>query len=61
MYSAQKSAKGEQLMQKLNMGNLNVAEQYPSAQTFMNGGGIQKQMSYVGAGLAQEPQISYGA
>ena len=48
-------------MQKLNMGNLNVAEQYPSAQTFMNGGGIQKQMSNVGAGLAQEPQISYGA
>ena len=30
MYSAQKSAKGDQLMQKLNMGNLNVDNQYPS-------------------------------
>lgn len=50
-------------MQQLNMGNLNVAEQYPSAQTFMNGGQIQKQVSYphVGAGLAQEPMMSYGA
>ena len=50
-------------MKQLNMGNLNVAEQYPSAQTFMNGGQIQKQVSYphVGAGLAQEPTMSYGA
>lgn len=39
MYSAQKSAKGEQLMQKLNIGNLNANDQYPSVQTFMNGGG----------------------
>jgi hypothetical protein len=50
MYSDQKSAKGEQLMHKLNMGNLN--DQYPSVQTFMNGGGQpQKQVSHVGNGL----------